>query len=49
MGSEMCIRDSMKGAGERLVEALVAQIEGGELPGTRLPVRLVVRGSSRPG
>lgn len=43
------IQQDMKGAGERLVEALVAQIEGGELPGTRLPVRLVVRGSSRPG
>jgi len=40
------IQQDMRGAGERLVETLIAQIEGTELPPTRLPTRLIVRGSS---
>tara|TARA_B000000460_G_scaffold231069_1_gene189038 strand:- start:222 stop:1259 length:1038 start_codon:yes stop_codon:yes gene_type:complete len=40
------IQQDTKGAGERLVETLLAQIEGDDLPPARLPTRLIVRGSS---
>lgn len=40
------IMQDVKGAGEALVEALLARIEGGEPPRRRLPGRLVVRGST---
>lgn len=43
------IMQDMRGAGERLVDALMAQIQGRERPETRLPARLIVRGSSTPG
>jgi DNA-binding LacI/PurR family transcriptional regulator len=36
----------IKGAGERLVETLLAQIEGTPRPDNRLPSRLIVRGST---
>ena len=41
------IRQDVKGAGERLVETLLAQIEGKDPPGARLPTQLIVRGSSK--
>ena len=40
------IMQDIKGAGERLVATLLANIEGGALPDNRLPTRLIVRGSS---
>jgi DNA-binding LacI/PurR family transcriptional regulator len=40
------IMQDTKGAGERLVETLLAQIEGGERPESRLPTHLVIRASS---
>jgi len=40
------IQQDTKAAGERLVETLIAQIEGEETPPVRLPTRLVVRASS---
>ena len=40
------IMQDVRGAGERLVATLLAQIEGGEMPDPRLPTRLVVRESS---
>ena len=40
------IQQDTRGAGERLVETLLAQIEGEDLPPARLPTRLIVRGSS---
>ena len=40
------IMQDIKGAGERLVETLLAQIEGRERPDNRLPTRLVKRGST---
>ena len=40
------IQQDTRGAGERLVETLIAQIEGEELPPARLPTRLITRGSS---
>jgi DNA-binding LacI/PurR family transcriptional regulator len=40
------IQQDMKGAGDRLVETLLAQIEGRDLPDARLPTRLVTRGST---
>lgn len=40
------VMQDVHGAGERLVETLLAQIEGGERPDNRLLTRLVVRGSS---
>jgi DNA-binding LacI/PurR family transcriptional regulator len=40
------IQQDVKGAGDRLVETLLAQIEGHELPDTRLPTRLILRGST---
>ena len=36
----------MKGAGELLVETVLAQVEGRALPPTMLPARLVVRRST---
>jgi DNA-binding LacI/PurR family transcriptional regulator len=39
------IMQDIKGAGERLVETLLAKIEGRAMPGNRLPTRLVVRKS----
>jgi DNA-binding LacI/PurR family transcriptional regulator len=36
------------GAGQALVETLLAQIEGRDLPPRRLAGRLIVRGSSAP-
>ncbi len=40
------IMQDIRGAGERLLEVLLAQIEGREQPGTRLPTRLIVRAST---
>ena len=40
------IRQDVKGAGERLVETLLAQIEGRDPPGARLPTQLLERGST---
>lgn len=40
------ISQNIRGAGERLVEALMAQIEGRELPETRLPAMLIERAST---
>ncbi len=40
------VMQDIKGAGEALVETLMAQIEERELPPRKLPTRLVVRGSS---
>ena len=40
------VMQDIRGAGERLVETLLAQVEGGTRPDNRLPARLVVRGSS---
>ena len=40
------IRQDVQGAGERLVETLLAQIDGSDPPSARLPTRLIVRGSS---
>jgi DNA-binding LacI/PurR family transcriptional regulator len=40
------IMQDIKGAGERLVETLLAQIEGTPRPDNRLPSRLIVRGST---
>lgn len=42
------IQQDLAGAGERLVETLLAHIEGREPPPTRLPTSLVQRGSIRP-
>ncbi len=42
------IQQDIAGAGERLVETVLAQIEGREPPEPRLPSRLIVRGSSQP-
>ena len=40
------ISQDIRGAGERLVDMVLAQLEGSDRPGTRLPSRLVVRASS---
>ncbi|MCP5396042.1 MAG: LacI family DNA-binding transcriptional regulator [Sphingomonadaceae bacterium] len=40
------IMQDMKGAGERLVETLMAQIDGRPGPDSRLPTRLIVRAST---
>ncbi|MFN6934313.1 MAG: LacI family DNA-binding transcriptional regulator [Tsuneonella sp.] len=40
------VMQDIRGAGERLVETLLADIEGRERPGVRLPTRLVVRAST---
>ena len=40
------ISQDIQGAGERLVEALMAQIEGREVPATRLPANLIERAST---
>ena len=40
------IMQDMKGAGELLVETVLAQVEGRALPPTMLPARLVVRRST---
>ncbi|MEO1220828.1 MAG: substrate-binding domain-containing protein, partial [Pseudomonadota bacterium] len=40
------IMQDIKGAGERLVETLLAQIEGAPRPDNRLPSRLILRGST---
>lgn len=40
------IQQDVRGAGDRLVETLLAQIEGRDLPPARLPTRLVTRGST---
>ena len=40
------ISQDMRGAGERLVETLLAKIEERELPDARLPTELIVRGTS---
>lgn len=40
------VMQDIRGAGEALVETLLAQIEGRDLPARRLPGKLVVRGSS---
>ncbi len=40
------IMQDIKGAGERLVEMLQAQINGQPLPASRLPTQLIVRGST---
>lgn len=42
------IQQDIAGAGERLVETVLAQIEGREPPEPRLPSRLIVRASTRP-
>lgn len=41
------IQQDLAGAGEALVETVMAQIEGREPPERRLPTRLIVRGSTR--
>ena len=43
------ISQNIQGAGDRLVEALMAQIEGRDLPATRLPARLIERASTATG
>ncbi|MDG6077618.1 LacI family transcriptional regulator [Erythrobacter litoralis] len=43
------IMQDIRGAGEALVETLIAQIEGGNPPPRKLPGKLIVRGSSVPG
>jgi DNA-binding LacI/PurR family transcriptional regulator len=40
------IMQDIKGAGERLVETLLAKVEGRERPDNRLPTKLIVRASS---
>ena len=40
------IMQDTQGAGELLVETLLAHIEGSDPPPTRLPTRLIVRASS---
>ncbi|MFA6219434.1 MAG: LacI family DNA-binding transcriptional regulator [Erythrobacter sp.] len=40
------VMQDIHGAGEALVETLLAQVEGRELPRRRLPGKLIVRGSS---
>ncbi|WP_341713078.1 LacI family DNA-binding transcriptional regulator [Erythrobacter sp.] len=40
------VMQDIRGAGEALVETLLAQIEGRDLPTRRLPGKLVIRGSS---
>ncbi len=40
------IMQDVQGAGQRLVDMLLAQIEGGERPDPRLETRLIVRGST---
>lgn len=40
------VMQDIRGAGEALVETLMAQIEGRDIPGGRLAGRLVIRGSS---
>lgn len=42
------VMQDIRRAGEALVETLMAQIEGGELPPRKLPGRLIVRGSTGP-
>jgi len=42
------IQQDIAGAGERLVETVLAQIEGRDPPEPRLPSRLIVRASTRP-
>lgn len=41
------VMQDIKGAGERLVETLIAQIEGRDGPETRLSAQLIERGSTR--
>lgn len=43
------IQQDIAGAGERLVETVLAQIEGRDPPAPHLPSRLIVRGSTRAG
>ena len=40
------VSQDIRGAGDRLVDMVMAQIEGGERPDTRLPTRLMVRGTT---
>ena len=40
------VMQDIKGAGERLVETLIAQLEGREKPDNRLPARLIERAST---
>ena len=40
------VSQDIRGAGDRLVNMVLAQIEGGERPDTRLPTRLMVRGTT---
>lgn len=42
------VMQDIKGAGEALVDALLAQIEGREIPPHKLPGKLVTRGSTAP-
>ena len=42
------VMQDIRGAGQALVETLLAQIEGRDLPPRKLPGKLVVRGSSGP-
>lgn len=42
------IMQDIKGAGERLVETLLAKVEGRDGPDSRLPTKLIVRASSGP-
>ena len=42
------VMQDIKGAGEALVDALLAQIEGREIPPNKLPGKLVTRGSTAP-
>ncbi len=41
------IMQDIKGAGERLVETLLAKVEERDMPDNRLPTRLIVRASSK--
>lgn len=43
------IQQDLAGAGERLVETVLAQIEGHDPPEPRLPTRLIVRASTQQG
>ena len=43
------VQQDIAGAGVRLIDTLVAQIEGRPLPEARLPTRLIVRGSTVAG
>ena len=40
------VSQDIRGAGDRLVNMVLAQIEGGPRPDTRMPTRLVVRGTT---